>query len=143
MEINMTFDTLIIALITFVSWGLGSFIAKLATNRIGEKSVFWDVIGYFPAVIIYSLVVFKGKSLFSADKIGIILAVLSGAVGSFGIIGFYILLTKKEVSSIVPLTTLYPALTVILAFIFLRESLTLAKITGIVLAMAAIYLLSL
>jgi len=143
MEINMNLETLIVTLITFLSWGLGSFIAKLATNRIGEKSVFWDIIGYFPAVIIYSLIVFKAKSLFSSDKIGIILAILSGMIGSFGLIGFYFLLTKKEASSIVPLTTLYPALTVILAFIFLRESLTLAKITGIILAMMAIYLLSL
>ncbi len=138
----MNIETLTVALITFVSWGLGSFIAKLATNRIGEKSVFWDLIGYFPAVVIYSLIIFKAKSLFSADKIGIILAILSGVVGSFGLIGFYFLLTKKEASLVVPLTALYPALTAILAFIFLRESLTLAKITGIVLAMIAIYLLS-
>jgi hypothetical protein len=82
MEINMNLETLIVTLITFLSWGLGSFIAKLATNRIGEKSVFWHIIGYFPAVIIYSLIVFKAKSLFSSDKIGIILAILSGMIGS-------------------------------------------------------------
>jgi len=139
----MSLDTLLIILITFASWGLGSFIAKLATNRIGEKSVFWDLIGYFPAVIIYSLIVFKTKSLFSANKTGVFLAILSGAVGSFGLIGFYILLTKKDASSVVPLTALYPALTAILAFIFLKESLTLTKIVGIILAMIAIYLLSL
>lgn len=138
----MNLETFIVFIITFISWGLSSFIAKISTNRIGERSVFWDMIGYFPVVIIYSLIVFKAKTLFTGDKTGIFLGILSGFTGAFGLIGFYILLTKKEVSTIVPLTALYPILTAILAFIFLKESLTVFKIMGIILALAAIYLLN-
>lgn len=127
---------------TFISWGLSFFISKMATNKIGEKSVFWDMIGYFPTVIIYSLIVFKARVLVTGDKTGIILGILSGFIGAFGLIGFYILLTKKEASTIVPLTALYPILTAVLAFIYLKESLTVAKIIGIILALAAIYLLN-
>lgn len=138
----MNLETFIVFLMTFISWGLSSFISKMATNRIGEKSVFWDMIGYFPTVIIYSLIVFKAKTLFIGDKSGIILAILSGFVGAFGLIGFYILITKKEISTIAPLIALNPVLTAILAFIFLKESLTMTKIIGIILALAAIYLLN-
>lgn len=49
----MNLEIFIVFLMTFISWGLSSFISKMATNRIGEKSVFWDMIGYFPTVIIY------------------------------------------------------------------------------------------
>ena len=41
-----------------------------------------------------------------------------------------------------PLTALYPALTAVLAFIFLKESVTPTKIAGIIFSLVAIYLLS-
>lgn len=100
------------------------------------------MIGYFSTVIIYSLIVFKVRGLVTGDKSGIILGILSGFIGAFGLIGFYILITKKEISTIAPLIALNPVLTAILAFIFLKESLTVTKIMGIVLALAAIYLLN-
>jgi len=138
----MDMATLLVVIITFVSWGVGSFIAKLATNRIGPQGIFWDVIGYVPAVIIYSLLVFKFQNLVQMDKFGIGLAFLSGAIGSVGAVGFYILLSKAEVSTMAPLAALYPALTAVLAFVFLRESVTLTKLLGIFFSLVAIYLLS-
>ena len=76
------------------------------------------------------------------DKLGIGLALLAGAIGAFGLIGLYMLLTRAEASSAIPMTALYPALTALLAFIFLRETITVAKVTGIILSLIAIYLLS-
>lgn len=138
----MDSTTLLIVIGTFVSWGVGSFIAKLATNRIGAQSVFWDMLGYAPAVVIYSLIGFKLHNLIQGDKIGIGLAFLAGATGAFGLIGFYFLLSRAEASTIVPLTALYPALTALLAIVFLHESVTLTKVVGVVLSLIAIYLLS-
>ncbi len=135
--------TLILAILSLIGWGVGSFIAKLATNRIGEKTVFWDLAGYVPMVIIYCLFIFRSKELFSADKNGIILGLIAGLLGSIGVISFYILLTRKDASSAVPMTALYPMLTAILAIIFLKESLTLVKAVGIVLSVVALVLLSL
>jgi transporter family protein len=139
----MDVKTFGIALMVLVSWGVGSFFSKLATLRIGEKSVFWDLIGYAPAIIIYTALTFKLKEVFSLDKIGIFWAIFSGAIGSFGLVGFYILLTKKDASTAVPLTAIFPALTAILAFIFLKEQLTLTKAFGIILSAVALFLLSL
>ena len=56
---------------------------------------------------------------------------------------FYMLLTRKDASVAVPLTALFPALTAILAVIFLREQLTAIKVAGITLSALALYLLSL
>jgi transporter family protein len=139
----MNLNNFVIALFTLISWGVGSFTAKLATNRIGMKTVFWDMMGYFPTVVIYCLLVFKTKTFFNGDRLGIIFGILSGVIGSFGLIGFYTLLSKKEASTAVPMTAIYPALTAILAFIFLKEKLTIAKGIGIVLSTIALYLLSL
>lgn len=128
---------------TLISWGTGSFVAKLATNRIGDKSVFWDLFGYAPAIIIFSLLSYKWKGVTDLDKTGVGLAVLAGVIGSFGLIGFYMVLSRKDASAAVPLTALYPALTAVLAFIFLSEKLTAVKVIGISLSVIALFLLSL
>jgi transporter family protein len=66
-----------------------------------------------------------------------------GISGAIALVAFYILLTKKEASVVVPLTALYPALAAILAIVFLKESLTLVKAVGIILSAIALVLLSL
>jgi len=138
----MDIKTFLVAFLSLLSWGIGSFFAKLATNKIGDKAVFWDMIAYAPVVITYSFIAFK-NNLLAAEKTGIIYGLLAGGIGSFGLIFFYVLLTRKDASSAVPLTAIYPALTAILAFIFLKERLTLVKIIGIILSSIALILLSL
>ncbi len=134
--------TLLVVIGTFLSWGVGALIAKLAANRIGTQSVFWELVGYVPAILIFSLTVFRLRNLIEGDRVGIGLAIAAGAIGSLGAVGFYFLLTRAEASTVTPLTALYPALTAVLAFIFLHESITPAKALGIILSLIAIYLLS-
>ena len=135
--------TLLLAFITLLSWGLGSFIDKLAANRIGVKSVFWVELGFLPVLIGFIIWFSRTNGLFSADRMGVALAILAGIIGSIGGISYYVLLAKEEATRAIPLTALYPALAVLLAFIFLHESITASKVAGIVLGVIAIYLLSL
>ena len=137
--------TFLIVITTAISWGVGSFVAKLATNRIGNQGVFWDVIAYALVIIIYGLIVFKFENLSQiarTNKLGILLAFLAGLMSSLGMIGYYVLLTRAEASTIVPFTALYPVITITLAIIFLRESLTTTKLLGIILSLIAVYFLS-
>ncbi len=138
----MDIKTLFFALLTLLSWGVGSFVAKLATNRIGQKAVFWDILGYAPVIIIFSIIFFQTKNLHIDDKTGVFLGFLAGAIGAIGGVCFYILIARKDASSSDPLTALYPALTAILAFIFLKEQMTVVKIVGIILSGIALVLLS-
>lgn len=133
--------TYIYAIMCLVGWGVSALLAKVAASRIGEKAVFWDMLGYVPAIIIYCLVAFRIRDLATTDRTGILIAIASGVIGAVGAVGFYLAVTRRDASIAVPLTALYPALTAILAFIFLKESLTLTKGIGIVLASAALILL--
>jgi len=121
---------------------LGTFFGKLATNRIGEKAVFWDILAYALGVIIYCFVAFKSSELFNVEKSGMIWGILAGLFGAIGLVGFYILLAKNEASTIIPMTALYPALAVVLGIIVLHEGVTLTKVIGIILSLVAIYLLN-
>jgi transporter family protein len=86
---------------------------------------------------------YRVKDLLVGDKMGIFYGLLAGLIGTIGMIGFYFVMTRKDASAAVPLTALYPALTAILAFIFLREQLTFVRVVGILLATVAVVLLSL
>lgn len=139
----MDTTTILFAILSLFGWGVGSFFSKLAANRIGEQSIFWDLVGYVPGALLYCLFAYRVKDLLVGDKMGILYGLLAGFIGSIGIIGFYFVMTRKDASAAVPLTALYPALTAILAFIFLREQLTFIRVAGIILATIAVILLSL
>ena len=138
----MDAKTIFILVITFVGWGLGTFFGKLATNKIGEKAIFWDILAYALGVIIYCFVAFKSSELFNVEKSGMIWGILAGLFGAVGLVGFYILLAKNEASIVIPMTALYPALAVVLGIIVLHEGVTLTKVIGIILSLVAIYLLN-
>jgi transporter family protein len=127
---------------TIAAWGAGSFVQKLAANRLGAQSAFWHALGYAPVVIIFSLLFFKWGPLMRSTPSGASLALLGGALSSFGLIGTYLLLTRAEASRAIPLTALYPALTSVLAIIFLHESKDPWKLVGIALSLLSVYLLT-
>ncbi|MHC5080458.1 MAG: EamA family transporter [Planctomycetota bacterium] len=52
-------------------------------------------------------------------------------------------MVKGKASVVVPLTALYPVVTLVLVFVFLREPLTAKQGVGIALALAAMVLFSL
>lgn len=139
----MDITTLALVSLIMVAWGVGALVEKIATIKIGPSVAFWDVLFRVPVVVAFCLITIKSKVIFGADKNGILLAILGGLLTGVGLLAFFLLLNRKDASSAVPLSALYPALTAILAFIFLRESLTLTKGIGIVLAMVAVYLLGL
>ena len=128
--------------LSLVGWGLGAFFSKMATNRIGEASVFWDLTGYIPLVIIYTLFAFKAKDIFGANKMGIMYGLIAGLTGAVGLISFYLLVSKKDAGIATSITAMYPALTALLSFIFLGEKITMIKAFGIILASGALFLLA-
>lgn len=139
----MDLNSLLLVLFVFTAWGLDTFVSKLAANRIAGQSSFWYGLGFVLPIIIYSGLAFGPRGLALQSRSGIALSLLAGALCGAGMIGFLILLSRNPASTVVPLTGLYPALTAVLAIVFLRESVTLPKVLGIALSMVAVYFLSL
>ncbi len=69
-------------------------------------------------------------------------AILSGLLCGMGFLTFYLALTSGEVSRVVVLTATYPVVTVLIAGIFLAETLTIKTVLGTALAVAGVILLS-
>src|SRR5204863_3926911 len=72
---------------------------------------------------------------------GSLLATVAGALTCLGNIAYYDALERgAKVATVIPLTALYPLVTVLLAMLVLKERLNLVQWLGIALSLAAIYL---
>jgi transporter family protein len=129
-----------IALIVVFLWGLGSFFGKLALIRdIPYRVYLFEGIGTL--VILVLFVFFKRGDIFANLSFNTY-ALLMGVCWGIGTIFFIIALQPAKLSVIVPLTALYPTVTVLLSLLFLQERLELREIIGIVLAVLSIALLA-
>lgn len=129
------------ALVSILLWGLWGFLGKLAVQRIGLQASFWNALILILPITIYLLIT---KQLFplKIEFWGISLALLAGLASGLASVLFYIFLRKNPAGMLVALTALYPLVTIILSVIFLKEPLTVTKIIGFILALAALFLLT-
>jgi bacterial/archaeal transporter family protein len=126
------------ALFSLFLFGFWGFFSKLATNYISPKSaLIYDIIG----VICVGLVFISVNHLeWRGDIRGILYAVLTGVAGTLATLFYLVAVSKGSSSIVLPLTSLYPAITVVLAFFILKEPMTLRHSIGIILAILAIIL---
>jgi bacterial/archaeal transporter family protein len=90
-----------------------------------------------------SLVLFSSNGFrVQVDNLGIFYAVLIGIFGTLATFLFFIAITKGSISIILPLTSLYPIVTIFFSVLLLRESLSFKQSLGILLALVAIVLCS-
>ena len=69
------------------------------------------------------------------------MALLTGFCGSLGAVAFFLALGHGRASIVVPLSSLYPAITILLSLIFLGERPSVTQGIGMVLALVAALLL--
>lgn len=133
----------LMALVLWGGWGFAS--RKLGDALSGEQTLVVSTFAMLPIIGVLALRRPLTPTLSPDGREGIALrgagiAVAAGLVGGFGNLAFYRLLNAGErAATVVPLTAMYPLVTVILAVIILRERLSAAQVGGILLAAAAIY----
>ena len=76
------------------------------------------------------------------DRGGVTYGLLSGIATGLGTLGYYAALREQNASVVTPLTGVFPVLTVVLAFVVLRERLNKLQMAGMLLALASIVILS-
>src|SRR5579863_6295987 len=132
---------LVYALLALVFWGITGITQKLSTNAISTQlSFLWIVISM--AVISAGVVITVPIRWHVAPRI-FWLAVIGGALNGLGALtSFAAFENGGKASIVVLLCYLFPIVTVVLAVVFLHESLTRTQAVGIVLALVAAVLLS-
>lgn len=130
----------LLSLGVFGVWGLQS---KIVSERISPEM---NQILSTPGLLVVALLLRQkhgGTSqLRRAERmIGIGCAFLTGVLGTIGNMTFYEALSEGKAAIVVPLTTLYPMVTLVLAALLLKETIKARQWAGILLAVTAILIL--
>jgi transporter family protein len=131
----------ILSLMAVVLWGIVGLLQKVTTNYINADAVLlWDRVGYL--CLLPWLV--ATASLSNLGPRDFLIGTLDGITNSLGAWFLYASLRSgAKVSIAVPLTSLYPLLTVLMAMGFLGEKVRPLQWLGIALALIAGVLMSL
>jgi transporter family protein len=130
----------IATLLALFCWGIWALLGKVIGDALsGAQTQALSTIGMLPVMLglAFSKRI-RGSSNFLK---GSAFAVLAGILGCAGNVVYYeILKTGGKATMIVPLTALYPVITILLAAPLLKEKLNRVQLIGIALALVAIYL---
>ena len=130
--------------LTIVMWGLWGFFGKLALDR-GMSPVAIFVAEVTVAFAIAAILVARSSANgFHEPSLRVwnLFGILSGAGLTVGLVSYYFALTRQDASVVVPLTSLYPAVSVLLSYVVLGERLGRLQWAGLVFAIAGAFLLS-
>jgi transporter family protein len=133
----------ILTMVLWGTWGIQSKLIMETMTPLANQIVF--VVGLVPPVIWCLIAQPRIVATLSRERrSGTVYAFLTGILGAVGNIAFFIALAKGgPVSIVVPLTSLFPLVTVVLAAVWLRERIGRVQIAGLGFALVAIVLLSL
>lgn len=133
---------LFFSLLTIAVWGAWGVVSKVASNGVdADTNQIFFTIGLLPLIVL----VLRSPRLRGGKnrKAGMAWAFFTGILGGTGNIAFFHALVMGGKASIVmPATALFPLVTVILATTLLHERIGTQQKLGLVLALVAIYLLS-
>jgi uncharacterized membrane protein len=132
---------LLLALVPIVLWGIAGLLQKLATNHIsGELSTLWFLAAFVPAA---ALILFQQPlpAPIAAKTWLLVIALgFTFALGNLGILAA--LASHGKASVIVPLSGLYPLVSIPIAILVLGERIGPRETIGIALALFAVVALS-
>jgi drug/metabolite transporter (DMT)-like permease len=136
------------ALATAVVCGLAFACFYIFSHRAGDVSAFWTAAcSRFAALVVVSAMVVVGGHMNSASRQSMAparvgMGIVAGMLDVSGTICFLRAAQTGRLDAAVMLTSLYPAITVLLARIFLREHFPRWKLAGIATALAAVPLIA-
>jgi bacterial/archaeal transporter family protein len=131
---------LALSLVSLVLWGIWGVFSKVATQHLGPQVAY--LIGIFGYVPVFGILLYETGGNIPWQPWGWAIALAAGMSTGFGLFFFFRALSTGNASVVVPLTSLYPVVTVLLSWLFLGENPSPRQWTGLALAMAAVWLLS-
>lgn len=140
---NPKFYPYLLAIITMVFWGAAPIFGKIGLAKINPY-IALAIRSFIIAIIMLIIISVRGdfRELIKVDLKSIAFIGLEGIFASLiGHFAYYYALKLGETSKIVPITSAFPLITVLIALIFLSERITVFKGSGVILIIAGIILL--
>src|SRR5678810_1144709 len=127
-------------LLALVCWGVWALLARLIGDALSPaQQQTFSTLGLLP--VLAALACSKKLTATGNRSRGAAFALGAGTLTCLGNIAYYDVLNRgAKAATVVPLTALYPLITVLLAVAVLKERLNLIQCLGIALSLIAIYL---
>lgn len=143
MKINLL--SILYLILAIIMWGISPLFDKLTLKHINSTAAFFGrtfvmVITFIPLLLVRFSATY-GELAQSRRSVWLYLFI--SVVTAMGGVYFYLkALNFNEASKMVPLSSTYPLITMILCFFFLSESITLNKVMGTILIAIGIYFIT-
>jgi transporter family protein len=131
----------ILCIVTIISWGLVGFFDKLALSHLHWTEIY--VVSNLAILAASLLIYISQKPSISVGSAGFNYAMIAGIMMALSTIAFYVALQTGKAVIVIPLTSLYPVVTIVLSYLILHEQISLTKGVGITLAVVALVLIAL
>ncbi len=126
------------ALLALGFYGLWGFFPKLATKYLSSRDiVLYEVLGIIFAAVLAALLL-PGKTQWHLK--GVVFAVITGITGIIGTFFFLQALRHGKASVVILLTSLYPMISVALAMLILRETMSIRQLVAGIFAICSLVL---
>ncbi|MDI6853956.1 MAG: EamA family transporter [Deltaproteobacteria bacterium] len=128
------------SLMALTFWGVWGLLTKVATLHLPPFAAYLvSTLGYLP--IIGILLIGSGFRV-PWQAAGWSASLAAGICAALGLLCYYRALAGGQAAKVVPVTALYPLVTVVLSYFLLKEPITMRHLAGIAAALAAVWLLS-
>jgi transporter family protein len=128
------------SLFAMLIWGVWGFLGKIALNNLDWKVVY--IFSGIGQLIVYLVFFVAARPSLAFSGNSTYYALIFGALGVLANVPFYQALSLGKASIVLPVSNLYPIITILLAVALLREQLTVTQGVGIIFGMLAIVLIS-
>lgn len=127
--------------VTIIAWGVGSLFYKVANDNIHPIMVSTIVTGVY--FVITPLTFWLYKFPKDVNLAGVSFSIMGGICMAVGSIAYFYALKKGGAGEITTVTALYPALTLLISMLFLKETINYKQGIGVFLALVSFVLLGL
>jgi bacterial/archaeal transporter family protein len=133
----------ILVLLAIVSWGIWAFALRKAVGHMPPLAVHVTYsLATVLLVLVYLALARRAAVPLRFPVSGIAWAALAAIVVGVGAVAMMYAMRERDASQIVALTAGYPVVTLVLAVLFLNESLTASRVCGVLAIAAGAYLVS-
>jgi bacterial/archaeal transporter family protein len=128
------------SILTLLCWGLWGVFSKLAsTHSRPRQTLLFQAVG----VMLFAIMVLAMERFqIERSPLGFGWSVAAGFINFAGFLAFFAAIEKGKVSTVIALSSLYPVVTIALSILLLHERITRREGLGIVLALAAGWVLA-
>jgi len=137
----ISINWLVLSIITIITWGFVGFFLKLASNHSHWTEIY--IVSNVAILVVSLLIYISQRPSISVGSPGFNYAMIAGIMMALSAISFYVAIQIGKTIIVIPLTSLYPVVTIVLSYLILHEQISLTKGLGITLAVVALVLVAL